>query len=68
MSNEVDGSTVSSPPWRVEEAHAAEVELERARWKAITAFVDLLTADERPAPGYERTLCDPLLPRVQTSQ
>ena len=50
--NEVDGSTVSSLPWRVEEAHAAEVELERARWKAITAFVDLLTAEERLAPGY----------------
>jgi hypothetical protein len=50
--NEVDGSRAQSLPWRVEEAHAAEVELERARWKAITAFVDLLTADERLAPGY----------------
>ena len=52
MMNEVDGSRAPSLPWRVEEAHAAEVELERARWKAITAFVDLLTADERLAPGY----------------
>lgn len=52
MLNEVDGSRAQSLPWRVQEAHAAEVELERARWKAITAFVDLLTADERLAPGY----------------
>lgn len=52
MLNEVDGSRARSLPWRVEEAHAAEVELERARWKAITAFVDLLTPDERVAPGY----------------
>jgi hypothetical protein len=50
--NEVDGSRTQSLPWRVEEAHAAEVELERARWKAITAFVDLLAPDERLAPGY----------------
>ena len=52
MLNEADGSRTPSLPWRVEEAHAAEVELERSRWKAITAFVDLLTADERLAPGY----------------
>jgi hypothetical protein len=50
--NELDRSTEQTVPWRVEEAHAAEVELERARWKAITAFVDLLSADERLAPGY----------------
>jgi len=50
--NEIDRSTEQSVPWRVEEAHAAEVELERARWKAITAFVDLLTPAERLAPGY----------------
>ena len=43
-----------SLPWRVEEAYAAEVELERARWKAITAFVELLSEDERRAPGYYR--------------
>jgi hypothetical protein len=36
----------------VQEAYAAEVELERARWKAISAFVELLTSDERLAPGY----------------
>jgi hypothetical protein len=41
-------------PWRVDEAYAAEVELERSRWKAITAFVDLLDDDERLAPGYYR--------------
>ena len=47
-----DGPLTPSVPWRVEEAHAAEVELERARWKAITAFVELLGEDERLAPGY----------------
>ena len=52
MVNEIDRSTAQSVPWRVEEAHAAEVELERSRWKAITAFVDLLTPAERLAPGY----------------
>ena len=52
MLNEVDGPGAPSLPWRVEEAHAAEVELERARWKAITAFVELLTADDLLAPGY----------------
>jgi len=52
MLNEVDGPGAPSLPWRVEEAHAAEVEVERARWKAITAFVGLLTADELLAPGY----------------
>jgi hypothetical protein len=50
--NELDRSGAKSPPWRVEEAYAAEVELERARWKAITAFVALLSEDERLAPGY----------------
>jgi hypothetical protein len=50
--NKIDPSRTQSVPWRLEEAHAAEVELERARWKAITAFVDLLTANERLAPGY----------------
>jgi hypothetical protein len=52
MLNEFDKSTTPSLPWRVEEAHAAEVELERARWKAITAFVELLNEDERLVPGY----------------
>ena len=52
MLNEIDGPGAPSLPWRVEEAHAAEVEVERARWKAITAFVGLLTADELLAPGY----------------
>jgi hypothetical protein len=50
--NEVDRSKEQRTPWRVQEAHAAEVELERSRWKAITAFVELLTPDERLAPGY----------------
>ena len=43
MLNELDQSDAESLPWRVEEAYAAEVELERARWKAITAFVELLS-------------------------
>jgi hypothetical protein len=54
MENELDRSTSKSLPWRVEEAYAAEVELERARWEAITAFVELLTEEERSAPGYYR--------------
>ena len=41
-------------PWRLEEAYAAEVDLGHARWKAIAAFVDLLSDDERLAPGYFR--------------
>jgi hypothetical protein len=52
MQNEFDGSTSTSLPWRVEEAYAAEVELERERWMAISAFVELLTEEERSAPGY----------------
>lgn len=52
MPNQLDRSTTPSLPWRVAEAHAAEVELERSRWMAITAFVELLSADERLAPGY----------------
>ena len=52
MLNEGDRSRAHTVPWRVQEAYAAEVELERARWMAITAFVELLTADERLAPGY----------------
>jgi hypothetical protein len=54
MQNELDRSTSKSLPWRVEEAYYAEVELERARWKAITALVELLTEEERGAPGYFR--------------
>jgi hypothetical protein len=54
MLNDLERSTSERPPWRVEEAYAAEVELERARWKAITAFVELLSDDERLAPGYYR--------------
>jgi hypothetical protein len=54
MMNELDQSESASLPWRVEEAYAAEIELERARWKAITAFVQLLTENERLAPGYYR--------------
>jgi Mycothiol maleylpyruvate isomerase N-terminal domain len=54
MLNEADSPSAGGRPWRVEEAHAAEVELERARWKAITAFVGLLSDDERLAPGYYR--------------
>jgi hypothetical protein len=52
MLNELDPSKSRSMPWRVEEAYAAELELERARWKAISAFVELLSEDERLAPGY----------------
>ena len=36
MPNELDPSTSTSLPWRVEESYAAEVELERSRWKAIS--------------------------------
>jgi hypothetical protein len=54
MSSEVQGANTIEAPWRVEEAYSAEVELESARWKAITAFVDLLSDDERLAPGYYR--------------
>src|SRR5262245_4796246 len=52
MQNELDRSTSESLPWRLEEGYAAEVELERARWMALTAFVELLTDEERRAPGY----------------
>jgi hypothetical protein len=52
MLNELDESRAQSLPWRVEEAYAAEIELERARWAAITAFVAMLSADELLAPGY----------------
>jgi hypothetical protein len=54
MLNEVDRSTTPSLPWRVEEAYAAEIEVERSRWTAISAFVELLSEDERLAPGYYR--------------
>jgi hypothetical protein len=54
VSKQLKGSKPASLPWRAEEAYAAEIELERARWKAITAFVELLTEDERLAPGYYR--------------
>jgi hypothetical protein len=54
MLNELDRSTTASLPWRVKEAYAAEIELERSRWKVITAFVELLSEDERLAPGYYR--------------
>jgi hypothetical protein len=53
MLNELDRSSPGTP-WRVEEAYAAEIDLERARWKAITAFVEQLSANERMAPGYYR--------------
>ena len=52
--NELDQTTTGGSPWRVAEAYAAEVELERSRWKAINAFVDLLNDQERVAPGYYR--------------
>lgn len=32
----------------------AEVELEASRWAEITTLIDLLTPDERAAPGYFR--------------
>ena len=58
MQNELDRSRSKSLPWRVEEAYAAEVELERARWAEITAFVELFTARGAdcarllPEPGW----------------
>jgi hypothetical protein len=54
MLNEAETPGADARPWRVEEAYAAEVELEHSRWKAITAFVDLLSDEERLAPGYYR--------------
>jgi hypothetical protein len=54
MQHELDRSTSKSRSWRLEEAYTAEVELERARWEAISAFVDLLTEEERSAPGFYR--------------
>jgi hypothetical protein len=50
MLNELD-PTSPERPWRVLEAYAAEVELESSRWKAISAFVDLLSDSERLAPA-----------------
>lgn len=52
MLHDVDQSGAWSLPWRAEEAHAAEVELERARWAEIHALVDLLGPTELLAPGY----------------
>ena len=52
--DETDHVVASGLPWRVEEAHSAEVELERARWETISALVGLLSEDERLAPGYYR--------------
>ena len=54
MQNELDRATSASLPWRVEESYAAEVELERSRWKAISALVGLLTEEERSVPGFYR--------------
>jgi hypothetical protein len=54
MLNERDRSAAPALPWRVEEAQAAEVELERTRWDEITALVSALTVVERTAPGYYR--------------
>lgn len=53
MLDEIDPKSPERP-WRVVESYAAEVELEGSRWKAITAFVDLLSDSERLAPGYYR--------------
>jgi hypothetical protein len=52
--DDADRSMAQGLPWRVEEAYAAEIELERSRWKALTAFVNMLTQDELLAPGYYR--------------
>jgi hypothetical protein len=41
-----------SVPWRVQEAYAAELELERERWTEIDGIVRVFSADERLAPGY----------------
>jgi len=54
MFNDVDEAKGAPVPWRVAERYAAEVELEQSRWKAITAFVGLLTKDELLVPGYYR--------------
>jgi hypothetical protein len=54
MLNEVDRSASQGLPWRVEEAYAAEVELERARWEEIAALVGMLRGNERVVPGYYR--------------
>ena len=34
--------------------YLAEIDLEFARWSEITALINMLTADERTAPGYFR--------------
>lgn len=54
MPNELDRSTSMSSPWRVEQSDAAEVELERSRWTAISELVGLLTEEERRVPGFYR--------------
>jgi hypothetical protein len=54
MLNEFKRGTAARLTWRVEEAYAAEVELERTRWDEITALVRTLTVAERTAPGYYR--------------
>lgn len=54
MLNDLDRKATPALPWRVEEAYRAELELEGARWKALTAFVQMLSESERLAPGYYR--------------
>jgi len=51
--NELD-RTARRVPWRVQEADAAEVELERSRWEEISAIVAVLSPEELIAPGYYR--------------
>jgi hypothetical protein len=54
MQNELDRSTSTSLPWRLEASYTAEVELERSRWEAISRLVGVLTEEERSVPGFYR--------------
>ena len=54
MENELERLTSTSLPWRVEASYAAEVDLERSRWMAISGLVGLLTDEERILPGFYR--------------
>jgi hypothetical protein len=47
------GATDHVPP-TVPQDYLAEVDLEYARWSEITALINMLTPDERLAPGYFR--------------
>lgn len=51
-SRDVDRLPAQDMPWRAQQAYAAEVELEQARWAEISELVVMLNADEILAPGY----------------